>query len=331
MDSTQASAPGAATARDDGLTVIPDNPHHASPAGEADGIAATTDEGDAPGDVFSAIIDEVPDTGGTARAEYLSIRGFTPVRHVLVQHIPESPKRPSTLGDLVNARQPRALLLYLLVLACEHRLARNRRLPVLTVARMLTTAHYPCATGQARTAIGVLEAYKLIKTRWTGTSVEMWPLFENGSGEVWERPTGDDENPDLQRYFALPNEFFADEVLDKLKLPGLALLLVALKETSNASIYSISVERYRDWYGISERTAERGYRELAAAELARTHRQLVKDSRMARGVRAKYHRTLLGAFSTQSRHDAQGIAAKEAVRAKTGAPVHLLPRSESDA
>jgi hypothetical protein len=322
MDLTQASARGAATVPDDGLTVVPDNPDSSSPAGEDAVIAATADEADASGDVFSAITDEVPDTGGAARAEYLSIRGFTPVRHVLVQHIQGAPKRPSILGDLVSARQPRALLLYLLVLACEHRLAHDRRLPVLTVARMLKTAHYPCTTEQARKAIEVLKAKNLLKTRWTGTSVEMVPLFENGSGEVWDRPTGDDEDPDLQRYFALPNEFFADEVLDKLKLPGLAMLLVGLKETSNDSTYSISVERYSDWYAISERTAERGYRELTVAELTRTHRQLVKDSRMARGVRAKYHRTLLGAFSTQSRRDAQRAAAKAAKgagRAKAGA------------
>lgn len=47
--------------------------------------------------------------------------------------------------------------------------------------------------------------------------------------------------------------------------------------------------------------------------LVRVHRQLVRDSRMPRGVKAKYHRTLLGPFNTQSRRDAQGRA-QEAVR-----------------
>jgi hypothetical protein len=354
MQTTQASARGAALAPDDGLVAaeVQTNPHVEdsgvrsevpgesesqldmkpalvdTEATEVDRDVDLGDAGDFNGqDVFAKFEDEAPDTGGTARAEYLSIRGLTPVRHVLVQHLQDADERPSTLGKLVTTRQPRALLLYLLVLACEHRLAHNRRLPVLTIARMLTTAQYPCSSAQARRAIKVLETNDLVKTRWTGTTVEIVPLLEDGSGEVWHQPTGDDEDPDLQRYFALPNEFFDDAVLDQLRLPGIAMLLVALKETSKESTFSISVERFADWYGISERTAERGYRELQQAGLIRTHRQLVKDSRMARGLRAKYHRTLLGAFGTQARRDAQSraraaraaTAAKAAARAKAGA------------
>jgi hypothetical protein len=344
MHTTQAGARGAATAAgEDGLPVVPTDSqtdpdlHRVGSLGDAvvqvvgepDGELATTpatadEDGaaeagtvDTEDDIFAPFEDEVPNTGGAARAEYLSIRGFTPVRHVVVQHIQDAPERPSMLGKLVTARQPRALLLYLLILACEHRLSHNRRLPVLTIARMLSTAKYPCTSAQARRAIQVLEAHKLVQTRWKGTSVEIVPLLENGSGEVWHQPAGDDEDPDLQRYFALPNEFFDDAVLDRLKLPGIAVLLVALKETSKESTFSISVERFADWYGISERTAERGYRELLEAGLIYAHRQLKKDSRMARGLKATYHRTLLGAFSTKARRGAQARA--QAALAAVGA------------
>jgi len=272
-------------------------------------------------DVFADIVDELPDSGGAARKEYLSIRGFTAIRQVFVQHIQDSPERPSTLRKFVSARQPRALLLYLLLLACEHRLGHNRRLPLMTVARMLTTAHYPCTSRQARQAIEALKTHKLVQVHWIGASVEMVPMLENGSGEVWDAPTGHDEDPDLQRYFTIPNELFSDAVLDQLHLPGLAVLLVGLKETSKTAVFSISVERFAEWYGFSERSAERGYRELADAELIRTHRQFKKDSRMVRGVKAAYHRTLLGAFSTQARRDAQrvALAARRATAAKTKA------------
>jgi hypothetical protein len=336
MHTTQAAARGAATAAgghdlpdseadphlrrvgalDDAVDQVDDEPDGGlatTPAAADEEEAADADTVDNEGDMLAAFKDafkdEVPDIGGAARAEYMSIRGFTPLRHVLVQHIPGAPERASTLGKLVAARQPRALLLYLLILACEHRLSHNRRLPVLTIARMLSTAKYPCTSARARRAIQVLEDHKLVKTRWKGTSVEIVPLLENGSGkEVWYQPTGDDQDPDLQRYFTLPNEFFDDAVLDRLKLPGIAVLLVALKETSKESTFSISVERFADWYGISERTAERGYRELLEAELIYAHRQLKKDSRMARGLKAVYHRTLLGAFSTKARRDAQARA-----------------------
>lgn len=284
-------------------------------------------------DVFAGILDEVPDSGGAAREEYLSIRGFTSIRQMFVQHIQGSPERPSTLGKLVSARQPRALLLYLLLLACEHRLGHNRRLPLTTVARMLTTAHYPCSSRQARLAIETLTTHKLVQARWFGASVEMVPLFENGSGQVWDAPTGHDEDPDLQRYFTIPNALFSDAVLDQLHLPGLAVLLVALKETSKTATFSISVERFAEWYGFSERTAERGYRELADAELMRAHRQFKKDSRMVRGVKAVYHRTLLGAFSTQERRDAQRVAlnARRATTAKTRAKTATPPATTTEA
>jgi hypothetical protein len=301
---------------------------------DADDEAATTelDDLDDFDDLFAEFLDELPNTGGAARQEYLSIRGFTRVRQVLVQHIKGSPTRPSTLGELVSARQPRALLLYLLLLACELRLSSNRRLPLTTVARMLTTANYPCSPRQARLAIQALVTRHLVRASWSGASVELVPLVENGSGTVWDAPIGDDEDPDLQRYFTLPNDFFSDEVLDQLHLPGIAVLLVGLKETSQTAVFSISVERFAQWYGFSERTAERGYRELATAKLMRTHRQFKKDSRMVKGVKSVYHRTLLGEFATQSRRDAQGLAraARGAVAAKTKARPHTVMTTTTD-
>jgi hypothetical protein len=141
-----------------------------------------------------------------------------------------------------------------------------------------------------------------------GMTVELFPLLEDGSGREWTPPTGEDDDPDLRLYMTVPHELFTDDVLDQLRLPGLAVLLVALKETSTTAVFSVAVERFQQWYGFSERTAERGYGELVDAGLVRVHRQLVRDSRMPRGVKAKYHRTLLGPFSTQSRRDAQARA-----------------------
>lgn len=203
------------------------------------------------------------------------------------------------------ARQFRALLLYLLLLAAEPLLEQDRRLPLRTVANMLTTRDYPCTVRQARQAIAALQRHRLVAARETGTSIQMRPLREDGSGEPWTAPTGQDEDPDLKHYMAVPHDLFSDEVLDQLHLPGLAVLLVALKETSATSVFSVPVERFDGWYGFSERTAERGYRELVEAGLLRVHRQLVSDSRMPRGVKARYHRALLGPFGTQARRDAQ--------------------------
>jgi hypothetical protein len=138
--------------------------------------------------------------------------------------------------------------------------------------------------------------------------MELFPLREDGSGQEWTPPTGEDDNPDLKAYMTVPHALFSDDTLDQLRLPGLAVLLVALKETNAKAVFSIPVDRFKQWYGFSERTAERGYRELADATLVRVHRQLMRDSRAPRGVKSVYHRILLGAFGTQARRDAQRTA-----------------------
>jgi hypothetical protein len=266
-------------------------------------------------ELFAEFVDELPVTAGTAREEYLPRRGYVPVRQLFVQH--RQGERPSTLGDMVGKREFRPLVLYLLLLACETLLAHNRWLPLRTVANMLTTSNYPCSVRQARQAIDVLKRRDLVRVVERGTSVELYPLLEDGSGAAWTPPMGQDEAPDLKPYMAVPHALFSDAVLDRLHLPGLAMLLVALKETNAKSVFSVSVERFEEWYGFSERTAERGYRELADAGLMRVHRQLVRDSRMPRGVKSVYHRALLGPFGTQARRDAQRRAQEN--RRATGA------------
>ncbi|OLL70457.1 hypothetical protein Ae168Ps1_6204 [Pseudonocardia sp. Ae168_Ps1] len=258
--------------------------------------------------------DQVPATAGEARAEYLPRREYVAVRHKLVQNR-DGEQRGALLGVLVGARQFRALLLYLLLLAGEPLLQHNRWLPLRTVAHMLTTASYGCTVGQARQAIAALVRLNLVVVRERGMSVELWPLLEDGSGQRWTPPTGEDEDPELQRYFAVPHALFTDEVLDRLHMPGLAVMLVCLKETSKTSVFSVPVDRFTAYYGFSERTAERGYGELVDAGLLRVHRQLIRDSRSARGLRGKFHRALLGPFSTQARRDAQRRAQEKRIGA----------------
>lgn len=57
-------------------------------------------------------------------------------------------------------------------------------------------------------------------------------------------PTLSAEHPDLKPYMVVPHAVFSDDVLDRLHLPGLAMLLVALKETNAKSVFSVSVERF---------------------------------------------------------------------------------------
>ena len=56
------------------------------------------------------------------------------------------------------------------------------------------------------------------------------------------------------------------------------MLLIMLKETPYRTSCVVGIEYVKEWYGISERTAERGYRELQAAGLLQMHDQKVSNS-----------------------------------------------------
>ncbi|GCE40957.1 hypothetical protein Rhow_004600 [Rhodococcus wratislaviensis] len=71
-------------------------------------------------------------------------------------------------------------------------------------------------------------------------------------------------------------------------------------------MFTMAVERAQQWYGISERTAERGYAELLNEGLIQTHIQKVPSPRLSPGVLRKiYHRALRGPFATDARKQLQ--------------------------
>ncbi|MFP8887834.1 hypothetical protein [Streptomyces mangrovi] len=86
-------------------------------------------------------------------------------------------------------------------------------------------------------------------------------LREDGSGQPYTRP-GKDGNTDP--YLKLPHAFWKQGHDGQLKLPGLAMLLVASCERPG---FKLATERVKDWYGWSADTAERGFKELAAKNL----------------------------------------------------------------
>jgi hypothetical protein len=78
----------------------------------------------------------------------------------------------------------------------------------------------------------------------------------------------------------------------------------------------MAVERASTWYGISERTAERGYQQLRNQEtelgqpLLLEHRQVVVDPRSPTGLRAVWHRALADPYSMRERARLQRATSK---------------------
>ena len=271
---------------------------------------------------FEAFVDDAPASGPVLRAKLLgdAKRGFAKLHKVFVQRPADGP-RASMLAELVTGRHERALDALLLIYALEPVLYARKPgqedspLPLTTWAKMLSTPRKPCSTQAASRAFEVLAAKRLI-TRWPqGRFVHVRPLFEDGSGERWERP-GRDLSRVGKGYLTIPHAYWLNGLCDRLTLPGKAMFLIMLSETTKNETFSMAVERAQDWYGISERTAERGYKELRTATvdgvqpLLREHRQVVLEPRSPTGVRAVWHRALSAPYSQTARARLQARSAR---------------------
>lgn len=247
-------------------------------------------------------------------------RGYLPLRKRFVQRPDDEAvtlkdgtrTRGSLLADFVGGRQERALEAFLLLHALEPVLDGSP-LPMATWARMLSV-RAQCSPAAAATAFATLERMRLATVVKADSATLITPLLEDGSGEAWTKP-GSNGGDVGKGFFTVPYEYWTDGLAGSLRLPGKTMLLIMLCETSKSTSFAMAVERARAWYGVSERTAERGYRELSAAGLLKVHIQRVADARHPLGLREVYHRALEAPFSTAARAEKQRVA-QQAVRTK---------------
>lgn len=233
-------------------------------------------------------------------------RGFVPMRNDLVQHPPTAPERAAALSKLVSGRYERSVDA-LLVLHATWPVLANDPIPLAAWAHLLSTRK-KCGPTTASKSFGVLEDLKLITRRREGRKLVVTPLHESGDGREWTRPRS--RSSDTGGFFVIPHQYWTDGYADRLRLPGKTMLLIMLKETQGTPVFTMPVERAPAWYGISERTAERGYAELLDQGLIQTHIQKVPSARLGPGVYRKiYHRALRGPFATDSRKQLQDATA----------------------
>ncbi|MBQ1017975.1 hypothetical protein KBX71_08865 [Micromonospora sp. D93] len=266
-------------------------------------------------DPFQGLVDDAPADGTVLRAALLrdAKRGFSKLHKIFVQR-PAGGERASMLAAMVRGRQERALDALLLLYALEPVLPGSP-LPLSTWAKMLSSPRSQCSTQGASRAFDTLARHRLVVRRSLGRFVDVEPLSEDGSGEPWERP-----GRNLARvgkgYLTIPHDYWTTGLADRLALPGKAMFLIMLAETTQNQTFSMAVERAPQWYGISERTAERGYRELRQQRTAvgepvlREHRQVVVDARSPTGLRPIWHRALSDPYSQTARARMQSRSAR---------------------
>ncbi|MGP7960831.1 hypothetical protein ACTVCO_08490 [Sanguibacter sp. A247] len=277
----------------------------------------TPDTPPAQRDPFAEFEDETPADAAFTRSDLLgkAKRGFVRLRKDFVQR--EAKPRPSVLADLVGRRSETALDLLLTVHALQPILDETP-LDIKVWARMLGDS---VTVRRTSNAFKTLEEMDLLSVDGKRGTPEVALKRENGDGKPWKKDREEDPAERGRGFFALPFDYWTEGLIDSLNLPGKAMLLVMLKETQDPNgglTFAMAHERAQEFYGFSERTAERGYLELRRQGLMAERRKLVKSGRHPLGYREEWHRALVYPYSTDHRENLRIIAAK-AARGTAGA------------
>jgi hypothetical protein len=244
-------------------------------------------------------------------------RGFAKVRKAFVQRTDEDADRASMLSALVKGKKERAFDALMLLLALEP-ILDGTPLPLRTWAKMIGSDDRPCSSQSASLAFDTLVDYNLATRGNKGRTVIVAPRLEDGSGAEWDNP-GSNRATIGKGYLTIPHAYWTTGLVDRLTFPGKALFLIMLSETTKDQSFAMAAERAPSWYGISERTAERGYKELREQETAEgvplllEHPQYKRDARSPTGYRTVVHRALSAPYSQAARAELQ-LTTRNAVR-----------------
>lgn len=241
----------------------------------------------------------------------ISARGYTQIRHILVQ-LPERDKpRASTLAKIMHERKHRALLLYILLLTCWPWLEKQwTPLEGKVWIRALTAKGAPTwsASTLSRAWADLIELGLVEKQR-ENRLVRVAPRREDG-GEPYDAPGGRRDR--WNAYFSLPDAFWNEEIFAKLNLPALVMLLVIAKETSRQSSVWFTYDSAEEWYGIKPKSAQNGLDELRRLKLVTRTIETVDAPLAPNGKTVHMHYALTGDLGHEARSALQARAAKAA-------------------
>lgn len=273
-----------------------------------------------------------PATPAETRAEVtkLAARGYTQLRHVLVQLPDQDKPRASTVSKMLSGRQHRALLLYILLLTAWPWL-QDRRQPLGAEVwiRALTAEGAPSWSASTLSrAWADLEKLNLITKERDGRLARVMPRRED-AGEHYEVPGGRQDR--WNAYFGLPDEFWIEEHFAKFSLPALAMLLVILKETNTPKKQEtwLTYENAEGWYGIKPKSAQNGLTELQTLGFLTRRRETIKAPLSPTGTTFRTYYALTGPYAQSARAAARANASKERLKRlklmAATAPQAILP------
>jgi hypothetical protein len=237
----------------------------------------------------------------------LTRRRIVPIRNSFVQQGRGRSTTPGPLAKFLTGHDDRGLEAYLLVHAMASAEPWNCRLPSQAWVGALGL-NDDAEIDSARTAVSKtmrrLEDRKLIIRQRSSRLSDLILLKEDGTGDPYERPNS---NRIDDRYFQLPHAYWLEGHHRSLSLPAKVMLLIALSLQDG---FPLPYKRARDWYGVSEDSAEEGLRELGDKDLVSFDRRWRKNARSETGWIEQRVYTLEGSFSREERKKAARFRAE---------------------
>lgn len=239
-------------------------------------------------------------------------RGGVPVRSVFVQLA--TPNEEGSRHGLLSkfTTDARALDAYLLI----HALASSKAphaasYPAVAWAHAAgfdVDATMVSARQRWSKAVAKLSKLKLIEPSRDGRRAVYTLLHESGNGDPYTRPRSLNEGG----WVTVPYAYWLDGLEEQLSLPEKLMLLVSLDQKQR---FELPTARTGDWYGISARTATRGFRGLLNRGILtaepRTTIDLQNSINMQRTVNV-YSTT--GAWTRESRKRAMTVSRRRPAR-----------------
>lgn len=231
-----------------------------------------------------------------------SNRQAAPIRRSFLQQGVQDKPKAGPLATLVRRHDERALDLYLLILAAASAEPFNVRHHSAVWARMLYLEQPTGRVAVSKTLARLETTYRLIERQRVSRLARIILLREDGTGEPYLHPA--DSQP-AEPYLQLPHEYWLQKWNRKLKLPGKAVLLIALSLRPG---FPLPGERAQEWYGISEDTVLTGLRELRDHGLLDYQLKYKLAPLAPEGVTREWRYTLQRPFSRSRRRLASSPA-----------------------
>ncbi|MFB8314668.1 hypothetical protein ACFC5T_40120 [Streptomyces sp. NPDC055961] len=216
-----------------------------------------------------------------------------PIRRAFIQDIEPGPGQVTKPGPFAKLlRSPAQLDLFLLIHAVTARAdwGVTERSETWGRAAGISFGTDGSASAAVSRHLNKLKVLKLISTAPDGRKTRITKQLEDGSGDPYTKPSGNETGSRKDIYIKLPFEYWERNYYRTLSMPAKAMLLIVMSLRDRSVVLRQNKE-FASWYGISTATVSRGMAELKDQGLLYEYLSeayLTGDTPLGRDTRTRY-------------------------------------------